>query len=306
MSELAFNANGETFEVPATVSGWRVRRMKPRGAPELVYGRDGRPLVIPIESNTDDLRDAVSAVGKYRLDPVNEDGRTVDGVPAAYVQVVKLGDDDAPLTPSQRGASDDPIREAMRSNTELARTIVDRFPDMMTAAAELLRAADGAGLPARQGRMVADLDDETDEEEQVVDGAFDLNAFVGQLVPVLVAGFAEGKLKLPNLAAMLDWRKATPAPPKRSRVTAKDSDHADAGESKPSGSIPPLDPQTMAHFMAVQAVLSPEEAAIARGVAAELSPSELRTWVEELRALSVADAVTKVRALIAGRKAVAS
>ena len=44
MSELAFNANGESFEIPATVTGWRVRRMKPRGAPELVYGRDGRPL----------------------------------------------------------------------------------------------------------------------------------------------------------------------------------------------------------------------------------------------------------------------
>jgi hypothetical protein len=27
-----------------------VRRMKPRGAPELVYGRDGRPLTVPIEA----------------------------------------------------------------------------------------------------------------------------------------------------------------------------------------------------------------------------------------------------------------
>ena len=59
MSELAFNANGEGFEVPATVTGWRVRRMKPRGAPELVYGKDGRPLTIGIESDIDELRDAV-------------------------------------------------------------------------------------------------------------------------------------------------------------------------------------------------------------------------------------------------------
>ena len=48
MSELAFNANGDTFDIPATVTGWRVRRMKPRGAPELVYGRDGRPLTVPV------------------------------------------------------------------------------------------------------------------------------------------------------------------------------------------------------------------------------------------------------------------
>ena len=26
------------------VTAWRVRRLKPRGAPELVYARDGRPL----------------------------------------------------------------------------------------------------------------------------------------------------------------------------------------------------------------------------------------------------------------------
>jgi len=30
MSELAFDANGESFEVPANVAAWRVRRMKPR------------------------------------------------------------------------------------------------------------------------------------------------------------------------------------------------------------------------------------------------------------------------------------
>src|SRR5690606_41949659 len=49
MSELAFTVNGDTFEVPSTVTAWRVRRLKPRGAPELVYARDGRPLTLPIE-----------------------------------------------------------------------------------------------------------------------------------------------------------------------------------------------------------------------------------------------------------------
>jgi hypothetical protein len=38
-----------------------VRRMKPRGAPELVYGRDGRPLTVPIEAEIEDLREAVGA-----------------------------------------------------------------------------------------------------------------------------------------------------------------------------------------------------------------------------------------------------
>src|SRR5580693_846070 len=160
MSELAFNANGDNFDVPATVTGWRVRRMKPRGAPELVYGRDGRPLTVPVESEIEDLREAVGAAGKYRLDPINDDGKCVDGVPPAYVQVIKpernASEAAAPVAPT---ASDDTLREAMRLNTELAKSVIDRFPEMMQAAAELLRAADGAGLPARQPRAVDEEED---------------------------------------------------------------------------------------------------------------------------------------------------
>jgi len=137
MNELAFNANGDTFDVPATVSGWRVRRMKPRGAPELVYGRDGRPLTVPVESDIDDLREAVGAPGKYRLDPINDDGKCVEGVPPAYVQVVKPERNADPSgTTSQSvvlSPSDDTLREAMRLNTELAKSVIDRFPEVRSS-----------------------------------------------------------------------------------------------------------------------------------------------------------------------------
>src|SRR4051812_42450003 len=143
MSELAFNANGESFEIPATVTGWRVRRMKPRGAPELVYGKDGAPLTVGIEADIEELRNAVGTAGKYRLDPINDDGKCVENVPAAYVHVIKPEPAVVAVT-SSPVTGDDAIREAMRLNTELARSVIDRFPEMMHAAAELLRAADGA------------------------------------------------------------------------------------------------------------------------------------------------------------------
>ncbi|MEJ7604345.1 MAG: hypothetical protein WKG01_41175 [Kofleriaceae bacterium] len=298
MSELAFNANGESFEVPATVTGWRVRRMKPRGAPELVYGRDGRPLTIPVESDLDDLRESVGTVGKYRLDPINDDGKAVEHVPAAYIQVVRPERIEAPssVAVSASGTSDDTVREAMRMNTELAKAVIDRFPEMMQAAAVLLRAADGAGLPARPG-LVIDTGDETDDEQpETPSGGFDLNALVAQVVPLIVMSLGKGKLKMPDLGSVLDWRNASPqkqiADHKEAAPTAKAT-----GEAKPV-ELPPLDPATIAHFIAVQSALKPDEAALAREVAGDLEPGALRSWFDELSKLTVPDAVAKIRTLI--------
>jgi len=314
MSELAFNANGDSFDVPATVSGWRVRRMKPRGAPELVYGRDGRPLTVGIEADIDELREAVGVVGRYRLDPINDDGKTVDNVPAAYVQVVKAernASETAMQPAGPRYESDSVVREAMRLNTELARAVVDRFPEMMTAAAELVRAADGAGIPARQPRIGDDT--ETGDDEQAAPG-FDLNALVAQVVPMLVMSLSKGKLKMPDLAGVVDWRRATPAaatantlPAPAMRATGPGRDDVTIAEAEsatmaraPTLELPPIDPQTMVHFVAIQSALMPEEAALARDVASNLSPAELRAWFDELSKLSVPQAVQKIRVLIAG------
>src|SRR5437762_1968054 len=146
MSELAFTLSGEPFEVPSAAIGWRVRKMKPKGAPEVVYSREGGiPLILPIEADIDDLRRAAPIEGRYRVDAVDEHNRMIAGAPAGYVcvQPGEVNNDAAPL--ASRAASDNVAIEAMKLNTELAKTIVDRFPMMMEAAATLLRAADGAG-----------------------------------------------------------------------------------------------------------------------------------------------------------------
>jgi hypothetical protein len=211
MSELAFNINGEAFEVPATATGWRVRRMKSKGAPEVVYGRDGMPLVLPIDADIEDLKRSVDLTGRYRVDPIDDALKAIEGAPLGYVHVNK----DAPVamtaTYATSSSSDNIAIEAMRMNAELARTIVDRFPQMMEAAATLLRAADGAGLPARHPLVITeeDLEDEG-QDAPAPPAGFDLNAIVAQLVPMLVTNIMSGKLKVPGLGAMLDWRKATP------------------------------------------------------------------------------------------------
>lgn len=311
MSELAFNANGESFEVPATVTGWRVRRMKPRGAPELVYGRDGRPLTIGIDSEMEDLRDAVSGVlGRYRLDPINDEGKCIDSVPPAYIQVVKPernanGASETSSSLTVRASDDDnTVREAMRLNTELAKAVIDRFPQMVEAAATLLRAADGAGLPARPGCAVIEEEETGDDGVEAPSGGFDLNALIAQVVPMLVMSLGSGKMKMPDLASVVDWRKAA-KPAKAKAALDVPTSASDARKEEPSA-LPPIDPATMAHFMAVQSALSPEEAALAREVAAELAPAELRAWFDELSKLGVPDAVQKIRSLIGSEKGAAS
>ena len=308
MSELAFNANGESFEVPATVTGWRVRRMKPRGAPELVYGRDGRPLTIGIESEMNDLRDAVSGVlGRYRLDPINDEGKCIDTVPAAYIQVVKAernasGTDTSSGTAIRESDDDNTVREAMRLNTELAKAVIDRFPQMVEAAATLLRAADGAGLPARPPSAAVEEDDEDGDAAGPAAG-FDLNALIAQVVPMLVMSLGSGKVKMPQLAEVVDWRKASA----KSAASSKSARPDGPGDvvtppptAQPTEVLPALDPQTMSHFIAIQSALKPEEAALAREVAGNLGPAELRSWFDELSKLSVPQAVQKIRVLIAG------
>lgn len=297
MSDLAFNINGEPFEVPATASGWRVRRMKLKGPPEVVYGRDGLPLVLPLDAELDDLKREVDVEGRYRVDPVDDATKPIVGATSGYVHVNNLSV--APVaSPSPQLTSDNIVVEAMRMNSELARTIIDRFPQMMESAATLLRAADGAGLPAREPRGLVEGDTDDDEDEDDAPQApagFDLNALVAQVVPLIVMSLGKGKLKIPGLGEVLDWRKASP---KQITEEPKDAPRA-AGEAKPV-EIPPLDPATMAHFIAVQSALKPEEAALAREVASTLGPAELRGWVDELSKLSVPQAVQKIRVLIAG------
>ena len=207
----------------------------------------------------------------------------------------------------------------MRLNTELAKSVIDRFPEMMQAAAELLRAADGAGLPSRKPREIEVEDEEDEAEDDELEIAtppgFDLNALVGQLVPMLVTGLMSGKMKLPGLAAMFDWRKAQPAndaktapaseatapsvKPKAKPALAQTT--APAHEAPSDAALPPLDPAAMVHVVAIQSALEPQEVAFVQEVAKELSPAELRAWFAKLSKLSVPEAVDVIRGLIAGK-----
>ncbi len=263
MSELAYDVEGDRFEVPALATGWRVRRFRnigARGAPEVVFGDDGRPLVLPVDAGIDEFRGAVAAVpGRYRLDPVDTHGRAIEKVPAAYLQ---FGD---ALRAANGGVAvstpgtDAMLGEVVRANAEMVKVIAEKFGSVMEAAATLLKAADGAGLPARkpheplrnavgEGEDDGDDQEEDDEEEEGEPGFGD---FLGQIMPLVQMVMARGSAKashpVRNAAPIIEVPSA-------------------AAESKAPKAPGPITPAMLAHFQAVQSQLTAEEADFARAV----------------------------------------
>src|ERR1051325_11411381 len=100
MSELAFNLNGEPFEILPNMAAWRVRKLKPKGAPEVVYGRDGLPLFLPLDADIEDLRREARAEGRYRLDPVDDHNRPFANAQASYVCVPVIEREREPMAAS--------------------------------------------------------------------------------------------------------------------------------------------------------------------------------------------------------------
>lgn len=305
MSELAFNINGEAFEIPPHATGWRVRRMRAKGSPEVVYGRDGLPLVLQIDAELDDLRAEVNIPGRYRLDLVDQNNKSIADVPSGYVQVhpeaapPPSGGSTASSSVLASKPSDHIVIEAMRTQSAMALAVIERFPQMMEAAATLLRAADGAGLPAREPLVVEDDDDNAEAlaPPPASSPGFEfLQQIVAQVVPVVISSVA--KKKMPNIASVFDWRKATPMPAQSADETPALA--APEAATDADDAVPPLDPKMMGHFLAIQAALGPEQAALARELAAELTPGEVRAWLAELSALSVPDAVAKIRSILSG------
>ena len=77
--------------------------------------------------------------------------------------------------------------------------------------------------------------------------------------------------------------------------------NAPAAPPRPSH-LPSHSPRAMDHFLAIQAALTPEEAASVRAAASALSPLELCALIDEFSAMSVPEAVARVRALLAGAR----
>jgi len=326
MSDLAYNLQGERFLPPANAAMWRVRRFKRssgRGMPEVVFGDDGLPLTVPIDIDIDEFRRQVGGVpGKYRLDPIDAQQQACEGGQPAYVQFQEGGPSCAGAAPASAPV-DGMLREVIAANTEMVRAIADKFAQVMESAAVLLRAADGAGLPAREPAQLpappspvaaeVDDDDEIDPDEHpitamlkpVIQGALPL---LNHTVNTKVLGLThEQSIALlggtPPAAAPSSPPAAPSSAPAASTDSRSGTPPTSAPPSRTSGSSPeasrPGDAQRFAsHMVAVQALLEPEETALVIAAAKAMTPEALAVWREKLLAMSPADAAAAIRSEI--------
>ena len=88
---LANDQHGDPLDVPDEAVAWRVRRANSRpGRPQNVYDPEtGKQLEISLDATIDDLRDQGCGPGRYRLDAVDTDGKTIAGV-VAFTEIAVI------------------------------------------------------------------------------------------------------------------------------------------------------------------------------------------------------------------------
>jgi hypothetical protein len=306
MHELANDINGDPVEVPEAARFWRLRRhLGGRGASVVVTNEDNAAVMLPIGASYAEFHDAVrGAAGKYTLYPCDGDGRPMKGAAVAHV-FISEGPRNSNVAAQPGGDALTQLigllRETVDANTAMCKEVIGKYAGTLTSNAELIRAVDGAGVPARQAPATADLED--DEED-------DGDEYEPTLAEIAMKQASDAFLLWLKLRS--DGKEPAPISPepetKAQPASAKPSGKAAAKSARPEPEPPKAStsaptPTQMTHLLVVKSKLEPREARVVEGAIAKMPADERSQWVAELCARSVDDAVALVRDVIEKTKA---
>lgn len=336
MSDLANNIQGEHFSLPATAAYWRVRRLKEgRGAPEVVFGHDGGPLLVAVETDFDALRAAVDDhPGRYRLDALDETRRPIEGIPAAYVAVPTRPNraNSAPTVataseamPSSGGphtavaaaptSHDALLAEVIRGQNQLVALMTERFSGIMVSAAELLRVFPHQVLtapltppPASPPAVRPSDGPEPRNAGPCAPGglepSLENDECEGLREPQVQGGMAATMTAVNNIVGeVMPVVKLFMAHRMTKATTSQPPRNAATRVLPvPTPTVEAACPLSLAelrHLDAIDSALSPGEARRHQLVTDDLPPNERRDWLDTLCALDVEDALALIRRHIA-------
>lgn len=280
---LAHDENGIPLQVPTTATGWLVRRHSGgRGRPAAVYDAEGRPLVVPLDSTTVDLKANGCKPGMYRLDAV-DGGRKPLNV-TAYTEVQAGGDevDAAPVAPADAGvaalaraveAMQKVQAERERMQAEMFMRLIDRFSPAPIQPAQDLKTQLGSMVEvqktlkkmgdAAQPRNAAPVEDDDGGGNQLAP----LLGLAGQAMPMLqylvfkkVIGLSDEQI-MQMMAAMggkMPPATATQAAPSDQEVAVDEA--AEVVEDEAPAEVATIDKnEATEKFKAILSCLTPEE-----------------------------------------------
>jgi hypothetical protein len=331
---LARDADGNAVEIPPEAACWRVRRHT-GGRPRLVLDVNKQPMQLPLGYTLADLEDILSP-GAYRLDLVDPRGETLHlTVPVAIgmrnVDVAEETDAVArepmigmqpALLPSV-GSDTRLVLEAnvratqlafqhnqrtLELNAQMTQTLREGIQALADAQAEWIKSAAGSrgfyrnmrAAPPHEIEVAAEPHEPTGESDEP-EGPPD---WVSQLMPVVGVVVQQG------ISALMSWSTQRKAPQPSAQTSESRSWLRDAfdwrgaharGKAGPEQALPPqpAPPFDPAHFMAIQAALTPAERALAQEGAAQLSPEDRETWMNQLGGMTVEEAVAFIRRALA-------
>jgi hypothetical protein len=330
---LARDEDGNAFDIPPEAACWRVRRHT-GGRPRLVLDVSKQPMQLPLGYTLADLEDILSP-GAYRLDLVDARGEHLNlTVPVAIG--MRNGDTAEEPEPIAREAivgtqpaflpsagSDTRLvleanvratqlafqhnQRTLELNAQMTQTLREGIAALADAQADWIKSAAGSrgfyrnmrAAPSQEIEVASEpheVEPEPAEPSRQPDWVAQLMPMVGVVVQQGVTAVMDwtAKRKAPQAAAQtsesrnwlrekLDWRVA--------HVRGKAEPEVEAS-SQPK----PFNP---AHFMAIQAALTPAERALAQETAAELSPEDRETFMNQLGAMTVEEAVAFIRKALA-------
>jgi hypothetical protein len=222
--------------------------------------------------------------------------------------------------------------EMMRANVEMTKNVTERLASMMTATAEILRAADGAGLPSRTPAPapapVEEEDDAQDDDEDEPGNplAETIAGFLQQAMPLLetyVADRMAAKRRAEQAATTPAAAPAAPSAPAAPAATAPGPAPAPSAPATPAAApvaapaaspapdaAPPAEvrnaapppesptPEQMHHLIAVKAKLTPQEQRVVMTAIPRMEPAARAHWLAELCALPIDEAAELVRSMM--------